>query len=146
MTVALQASCQSVFRYTLGCTLGPRTITAQPEFVRIFGCLTALPGVYCEANDVWNVSHPDQPFTELSGDTLTVNLYNEKKITSIMMDTMANHLIAHGIPPQWIDHAYTFGLHFLNHQLYLQAGPIQRLVLPNEPGTSPVIGVCGNPI
>jgi hypothetical protein len=32
-----------------------------------------------------------------------------------------------GYPHNWIDHAYMFGLHYLNHQSYLWVGPFQDL-------------------
>ena len=100
-------------------TLGPCTVAARSDFMHVYGCVVALPDYYCEAIDVWNISNPNMPFTESSGDTLTLHPYDNKLASEATLDTVAHHLIHHGIPPQWIDHMYTFGLHHLNHQSHL---------------------------
>ena len=87
----------------------------------------SLPGYYCKAIDIWNASNPNKPLIECSRDTLTIQPYDDKSVSGPTLDQVTNHLIHHGIPLQWIDHTYTFGLHYLNHQSYLWAGPFQDL-------------------
>ncbi|KAF8222561.1 hypothetical protein L208DRAFT_1322059, partial [Tricholoma matsutake] len=127
MNVALQADHRSMFGYSLGCALGPHSVSSWSNFMRLYGCMVSLPGYYCEVIGIWNVSHPNAPFVECSGDTLTIQPYNEKLVPGLTTDKVAHHLIHHGIPPQWINHAYTFGLHYLNHQSYLWASPFHDL-------------------
>jgi hypothetical protein len=119
MNYAMQADHRSVFRYLLGQVLGLCSMAAHPDFVRVYACIVALPGYYCEAIDIWNVSYPNKPFVECSGDTVTIQPFDEKKATDLIPDGLIDHLITHGIPPSWIDHAYLFGLHYLNHQSHL---------------------------
>ena len=116
-----------MFGYALGCGLGPCIVSSQLDFMRVYGCVVALPGYYHEAIDIWNASNPNKPFIECSGDTLTIQPYNNKSVSGPTLDKITNHLIYHGIPPQWIDHMYMFSLHYLNHQSYLWAGPFQDL-------------------
>ncbi|KAF8235388.1 hypothetical protein L208DRAFT_1257266, partial [Tricholoma matsutake] len=127
MNVALQADHCSIFGYLLGCALGPHTVTTQSDFMQVYGCVVALPGYYCKAIDAWNLSNPNTPFVECSGDSLTIHPYDNELVPNITMDMVTQHLIHHGIPPQWINHAYTFGLHHLNHHSHLQAGPFHEL-------------------
>ena len=95
--------------------------------MQVYGCVVALPGYYHEAIDTWNLSNPNTPFVECSGDSLTIHPYDDKLVPDITMDMVTQHLICHGIPPQWIDHVYTFGLHHLNHHSHLWAGPFHKL-------------------
>ena len=127
MNFAMQADRRSVFGYSLGRAMGPHPVAARPDFMRIYGCVVALPGYYHESIDIWNVSNPNAPFVECSGDTLTIRPFNKNDLPSLTQDKLVNHLIAHGIPPSWVDHAYMFGLHHLNHQSHLQAGPFHEL-------------------
>ena len=75
----------------------------------------------------WNVSNHNMLFIKSSGDTLTIYPYDSKLASVATLDTVAHHLIRHGIPPQWINHAYMFGLHHLNHQSHLRVGLFQDL-------------------
>jgi hypothetical protein len=36
-------------------------------------------------------------------------------VTDVNANVIMDHAICNGIPPSWVDHAYTFGLHYLNH-------------------------------
>jgi hypothetical protein len=107
MNVALQADQCSVFGYLLGHALRPCTVTARPDFMRVYGCIVALPGYYHKAIDLWNSSNPNTVFIECPGDTLTIQPYNNKLALEATLDTITQHLIRHGVPPQWIDHTYT---------------------------------------
>ncbi|KAF8230952.1 hypothetical protein L208DRAFT_1279531, partial [Tricholoma matsutake] len=127
MNVAPQADQCSVFWYLLGCMLGPHTVIARHDFMQVYGCVVALPGFYRKAIDIWNASNPNTPFIKCSGDSLTIHPYSDKLGLEATLDTVTEHLICHGVPPQWIDHMYTFGLHHLNHQSHLQARPFQDL-------------------
>jgi hypothetical protein len=71
---------------------------------------------------VWNLSYPNKPFTEVTGGSLTVRPYKDDRAASLTRDELIDHLITHGIPPAWIDHAYTFGLHHLNHYSNTKVG------------------------
>jgi hypothetical protein len=127
MNFAMQADRRSVFGYSLGRALGPRSTSARPDFMRAYGCVVALPGYYREAIDIWNVTHPNRPFVEHSGDTLTIQPFDGKEVSGLTQSSLVDHLILHGIPCSWIDHAYTFGLHHLNHQSHIQIGPFHDL-------------------
>lgn len=67
------------------------------------------------------------PFIETQGDTLTICPYDDNKASNLSHDELIDHLITHGIPPSWIDHAYIFGLHYLNHQSHIKIGPFHEL-------------------
>jgi hypothetical protein len=127
MNFVLQVDWCSVHGYSVGCVLGPRQVAAQSDFMCKFGCLVVLPGFYHEAIDIWNLSYPDRPFMELTGTALTVHPYDDNKMANLTRDGLVDHLITHGIPPLWIDHAYTFGLHYLNHYSHTKIGPFHEL-------------------
>jgi hypothetical protein len=127
MNVALQADRRSTHGYSLGRVLGPRQVAARSDFMREFGCVVALPGYYREAIDIWNLSYPNKPFVELTGHSLTVRPFDSGEVSGLTRDKIVDHLIAHGIPPSWIDHAYTFGLHHLNHYSHLKPGPFHEM-------------------
>jgi hypothetical protein len=127
MNFALQVDRRSVHGYSVGRVLGPRRVANRSDFMREFGCLVALPGFYREAIDIWNLSCPDRPFVELTGTTLTVHPYDDNSMANLTRDGLVDHLITHGIPPSWIDHAYTFGLHHLNHYSHTKVGPFHDL-------------------
>lgn len=127
MNVALQADWHTIFGYLLGYALGPWTVTAQSDFMHIYGCVVVLPSYYHKAINIWNISNPTIPFVENSGDNLTIHPYDNKLAPEAILDTVTQHLICHGIPLQWIDHAYMFSLYHLNHQSHLQARLFQDL-------------------
>jgi hypothetical protein len=116
-----------MFGYLLGCTLGPHSMLAHPDFMRAYGCVVALLGYYREAINIWNVMHPNRPFAEHSGDILTIQPFNGKEVSGLTQSSLIDHVIVRGIPCSWIDHTYTFGLHHLNHQSHIQIGPFHDL-------------------
>ncbi|KAF8224438.1 hypothetical protein L208DRAFT_1311536, partial [Tricholoma matsutake] len=127
MIFAMQVDHHSMFGYSLGHALGPCPLAACSDFTRVYGCMVALPSYCHDAIDTWNVSYPNKPFVKCLGDALTIWPFNDKMVPDLTPDGLIDHLISHGIPSSWIDHAYTYDLHHLNHHSHLQPGPFQEL-------------------
>jgi hypothetical protein len=85
--------------------------------MRTFACLTALPHRYQEAIDSWNASHPTLPFQPISGPTFTLNRMglDMGRVPNMAISDVIQVLLDNRIPVPWIDHAYAYGLHYLDH-------------------------------
>jgi hypothetical protein len=59
----------------------------------------------------------DKHLTSLTHDLLTRMDWNSRDAHDMTVEDVAKILISNQIPVSWIDHAYTYGLHFLNHHM-----------------------------
>jgi hypothetical protein len=117
---------RSVFGHLLCCALAPASSVARAIFTRHFACLTAVPRRYRDLVQEWNNLNgqpgdfPDPRPTI----TLTRMDWTHPDAHTMTVDDVAQLMIDNRVPVSWADHAYTFGLHFLNH--YTNGSPESR--------------------
>ena len=104
----------------LGClitkALGPPEATGQQAFQRLATCLFAQPGLYAKIVSRWDGEHPTTPFIPQAGDTITLTQMTPppRSMANLTIEDVAHVLITNSIPVSWVDHAYVYGLHYLN--------------------------------
>ncbi len=108
---------RTIFGYGLARIFGPQGELTSQKLVRPFALLFATPGWYQEFIDSYNGRNPSTPFQPQSGPTyrirpLATNYLGPPDPT---VADAARILILNGIPKSWVDHAYLFGLWWLNH-------------------------------
>jgi hypothetical protein len=102
---AYQVDRRSIFGFILGRALGPRQNKSHLD-----------------------QAHPNQPYIEATGGTIAIQSMDRLlNAVGLTMDEVTGHLIVNGIPCTWVDHAYMFGLHYLNHYFKGKEGPFQDL-------------------
>lgn len=109
---------RSVFGYLLGKVLSPADAKGRAAFMRQYACVVARPHFYHEAVSAWETANSTaQPFIEATGSTITITplRVDPGQLSNLSADDVVSTLIRHRIPRAWVDHAYTYGLHFLNH-------------------------------
>jgi hypothetical protein len=116
---AYQVHYCTFFGYALSHILGPPSSHARSVFVHHFSCLMAIPHRYLEYVQDWAKLHDQPPQFPSPGPNITVTRMNwaSESADTMTMDNVARVLLDNRIPVPWIDHAYTFGLHYLNHHL-----------------------------
>jgi hypothetical protein len=116
---ALHVNYRSVFGYLLCRALAPASTIARSVFSRHFACIVAVPRRYRDLVQEWSRTSGQQPDFPNPGLTVTLTRmdWTNHDAHAMTVDDVANTLISNCIPISWVDHAYTFGLHFLNHQL-----------------------------
>ncbi|KAF9445251.1 hypothetical protein P691DRAFT_762655 [Macrolepiota fuliginosa MF-IS2] len=82
--------------------------------------LLATPGLYRSFIEEWNVHHPEHAFVPQTGE---VRHYRQLVLApgtgaNLTIDTITEVLIHNGVPPAEVDHAYTFGVNYMN-QIYV---------------------------
>jgi hypothetical protein len=116
---ALHLHYQSVFSHLLCRALAPAAAIAWAIFTRHFACITAVPRRYHDLVGEWAQSSgqtsdfPD-PRSMIS---LTQMDWKSHDAHDMTVEDVTQILISNQIPVSWIDHAYTYGLHFLNHHM-----------------------------
>ncbi|XP_006459413.1 hypothetical protein AGABI2DRAFT_141953 [Agaricus bisporus var. bisporus H97] len=116
---------RSIFGYALARFFGPpetgrgRSRNGHVLFTRSLAILMASPQMYRDLIQQWNERHPDRLYTPQTGRVCYFRpmLLDDESINDINVDTVAEVLIHNGVPTDWIDHAYNFGVYYLN-QLY----------------------------
>ncbi|EKM74535.1 hypothetical protein AGABI1DRAFT_133143 [Agaricus bisporus var. burnettii JB137-S8] len=88
-------------------------------FTRSLAILMASPQMYRDLIQQWNERHPDRLYTPQTGRVCYFRpmLLDDESINDINVDTVTEVLIHNGVPTDWVDHAYNFGVYYLN-QLY----------------------------
>ncbi|XP_006455803.1 hypothetical protein AGABI2DRAFT_145832 [Agaricus bisporus var. bisporus H97] len=150
--------CRSVFGYTLARFFGPpetgrgRSRNGHVVFTRCFTILAASPQLYRDLIAQWNERHPDQLFIPQTGPFYHFRPLeiNDSSIANLNVDTIAEVLTHNGVPPSWVDHAYNFGLRYmdqvytgsLNHQSSFDSADdeqVCRLDVYGDPPTIPLV-------
>ena len=106
----------STFGYNVGWMLAPCLSNPQLDYMWVLACkVYAQPNVYREAIQWWNTSHPNDPFVEASGDMISIEHLDLGGVSlhDLNVTKVIGHLLSNKIPPSWIDHSYTFVLHYL---------------------------------
>ncbi|KAG6815801.1 hypothetical protein H0H93_008973, partial [Arthromyces matolae] len=116
---AYRINYRSIFGYNLVRSLCPNN-EARPAISRQFAIVCSQPGLYSEALDAYNARNPHAPFMELSGSSshlqfhrVYVPAHGKQNFT---VDDAIRVLMHNRIPRAWVDHAYPFGLAFLDYQ------------------------------
>ncbi|PPQ84565.1 hypothetical protein CVT24_006596 [Panaeolus cyanescens] len=114
----LRVDRRTVFGAGLLKLLSPVRREYRPAFAREFGCLMAQPHAYHQAVDQYNKDHPGDPFMPQFGPTFSISRFvpKSKYVANMHRDDVMQLLIENRIPPEWIDHAYAFGVHYLNQR------------------------------
>ena len=125
MDRAFHVDQHSIFEYCLGWALAPLANKPHQEFIKAWACILAQPQLYHEAMCQWDADHPNQSFTEVTGTTIDIKHLSSDEptfSTTVVMD----HAICNHIPLLWVDHGYTFGLHFLGQYLMMPSSPYEK--------------------
>jgi hypothetical protein len=109
----------SMFSFQLSRALSPSSPHVRATFVRHFTSIAAIPHHYVEFVTTWTRNNPGYtpaPAPYHSIMVMRIDM-DDGGVHDMTMDQVAAFLLANGIPISWIDHSYTFGLHYLNHHL-----------------------------
>ena len=65
---------------------------------------SVCPAVYREAIQQWNASHPNDPFVEASGDTISIEHLDLGGVSlcDLKVTEVIGHLLSNKIPSSWI--------------------------------------------
>lgn len=128
---AFRVGRRSLFGHVLARLLCPTGRDAQHVFRRQFILTMVLARRYREAIVEYDRAHPQSPFVPQGGPTYT--LYRPRlessRIANLNVRDVLDVLLNNRIPPEWVDHAYSFGVLALNH-LYTGAPLMRDLVDP----------------
>ncbi|KAF8876642.1 hypothetical protein BD779DRAFT_1677675 [Infundibulicybe gibba] len=80
----------------------------------------AKPQAYREAITQWEqeTGNKFSPINTIPSSVTLKRIPVEQCSTNITQDDIIRLLIENRIPPAWIDHAYTFGIYYLDHQIW----------------------------
>jgi hypothetical protein len=114
-------------------------------FQRQFAFLVAMPRQYQEAIVDHDRAHPLSPFVPQRGPAFSTHRAHVETLQARNMSVqdIATYLMDNHIPPEWVDHAYAFGLRFLEvhysgliiHQGLLEPVDNERLARLRAYGT-----------
>ena len=93
--------------------LSPRDRNARVAYNWQLVVIIASPRMYRDGIDRYNLAHPTTPFVEQTGPDYMFRRaeFPLNIVENISLDNVIQSLIANGVPPAWIDHAYLYGLH-----------------------------------
>jgi hypothetical protein len=116
MDYAFRVGRRSLFGYALGRLISPSGKNISHIFRRNFALLLARPRRYREAIVEYNRAHPQAHFVPQMGPTFTI--YRPRMGTgdtnNLSDINVINALLDNRIPPEWVDHAYPYGVIYLN--------------------------------
>ncbi|KAG6882545.1 hypothetical protein C0993_010149 [Termitomyces sp. T159_Od127] len=86
----------------------------------MFALVMAHPGLYREAVAAYAVANPTQPFVAQFGANLEIRQVHvpDDQVWNFTDDDAICILIHNCIPPDWVDHAYTYGVVYLEQQFH----------------------------
>ncbi|KAF8867516.1 hypothetical protein BD779DRAFT_1685712, partial [Infundibulicybe gibba] len=134
---------RSTFGYALARTMAPREIknggplvnkgvtSTKTNFMRLFAILVAKPQSYREHITEWeqDTGETFTPIPTNAGEiTITRIPVNEGGGANLTVDDVARLLIKNKIPPSWVDHAYTYGLYFLDYHIKRVSLDVQMFI------------------
>ncbi|KAF8885305.1 hypothetical protein BD779DRAFT_1471663 [Infundibulicybe gibba] len=94
--------------------------STRTNFLHLFAILAAKPQLYREYITEWE-QDTGETFTPIPTDageiTITRIPVNEGGGANLTVDDIARLLIKNKIPPSWVNHAYTYGLYFLDYHI-----------------------------
>ncbi|KAG6894674.1 hypothetical protein C0992_005160 [Termitomyces sp. T32_za158] len=115
---AYQMHWQTLFGFALCralCTNSARKTT----LVCCMALVMACPSLYCEAIDAFNKVY-DEPFAPQYGPQLTITQVHvpDDKVRNFSDDDAIRVLLYNHILVEWVDHAYTYGVVYLEQQFH----------------------------
>ncbi|KAG6882548.1 hypothetical protein C0992_011384, partial [Termitomyces sp. T32_za158] len=93
---------------------------ARGRFARLLALILARPGLYREAIAEYNAANPLAPFTPMSWTDIQLRPphFEAAAAVNISDADVLRAMIANGLPPEWVDHAYTFGVVYLETHFF----------------------------
>ena len=116
MDYAFRVGRRSLFGYALCRLLSPTGRHIGHVFRRHYAFLLARPRRYREAIMEYNRANPQRPFVSQIGPIYTTYCprMNANDMNNFSENEVIQTLIDNQIPPEWVDHAYPFGVIYLN--------------------------------
>jgi hypothetical protein len=110
---------RSMFRHLLCHALAPASSTARAVFTRHFACLITVPHHYQELVQDWAGSNSQPEDFPDPRPTITLSRmeWMHPDAHTITIDDVTHLMINNHIHVSWADHAYTYGLHFIDHYM-----------------------------
>lgn len=112
---------RSVFGYLLGTVLAPDSTQGRANFMRLFASICARPRFYLDQIAAWDLAHPTNLYAPIPAGApqITITRMADPGLGAPNMTDMdvVHVLITNRIPVRWIDHAYVWGLHWLDHHI-----------------------------
>ncbi|KAF8892716.1 hypothetical protein BD779DRAFT_1670383 [Infundibulicybe gibba] len=128
MNRAYHVNRRSIFGYLLARALAPRVpggsgTVPKTHFVRQYTLLVARPQAYREFIMQWEHETGEEfiPVKTKPSNIVLKRIPVEQCSANTTQDDVAHLLIENKIPPTWIDHAYTFGLYYIDHHLRIDS-------------------------
>ncbi|KAG6886850.1 hypothetical protein C0992_002019 [Termitomyces sp. T32_za158] len=92
----------------------------KTTLVRRFALLMARPGLYREAVDAYAAANPTCPFVAQYGADIEIRQVHvpDDQVRNFSDNDALCILIHNRIPPDWVDHAYTYGVVYLEQQFH----------------------------
>ena len=130
MDHALRVNYRSVFGFQLGRVLSPSNPSARASFLRHYVRVVAIPGRYADYLAETMDQYTDGPLVS-PPDTVTLTRLDvgDRRATDITIDDVLTTLASNHVPLTWVEHAYTYGLHYLDHHY---TGPSQTDTIYRE--------------
>ncbi|KAG6893913.1 hypothetical protein C0992_008186 [Termitomyces sp. T32_za158] len=93
---------------------------ARRRFARLLALILARPGLYREAIADYNVANPLTPFSPMSWTDIQLRAphFEATAAVNITDADVICTMLANGIPVEWVDHAYTFGVVYLETHFF----------------------------
>jgi hypothetical protein len=123
---------RSLFGYSLGRMLAPTNARSRGAFMRLFATLTALPFRYADAVIAHNQNNPGAPMHPQAGPTYRLEplVIDHRHAWNMTIEDIIEALIHNRIPTEWVDHAYLYGLQFMD--LHYHGAAIDRALLDEQ--------------
>ncbi|KAG6894930.1 hypothetical protein C0993_010459, partial [Termitomyces sp. T159_Od127] len=85
-----------------------------------FALVMARPGLYWEAVAAYAAANPTQPFVAQFGANLEIQQVHvpDDQVQNFTNNDAICILIHNRIPPDWVDHAYMYGVVYLEQQFH----------------------------
>ncbi|KAG5349220.1 hypothetical protein C0989_005201 [Termitomyces sp. Mn162] len=110
---------RTLFGFTL-CRALCANSAGKTTIVQWFTLVMAHPGLYWEAVAAYAVANPTQPFVAQFGANLEIRQVHipDDQVRNFTNDDAICILIHNRIPLDWVDHAYTYGVVYLEQQFH----------------------------
>ncbi|KAF5379172.1 hypothetical protein D9615_006027 [Tricholomella constricta] len=107
---------RTVVGYALGRAISPTRAASRVAFMRLYAMIIARPNLYREAVDSWNAIHPLDRIPDHLPSTASLGrlALPEEHAANLTETDVIRTLLANQLPVAWIDHAYPYGLHYLD--------------------------------
>ena len=150
MDRAFRVEYRTVWGYMLATAISPPTNHARSNMMRLLAAVIALPNRYREHIARRNAERGVE-FAPVSARAIEVAItrmsYGEDASPNMTIDEVMDTLMLNGIPPEWIDHAYPWGFHWVDqhyhglvmHTEFFHQLDDERLGRLDQWGTPPAI-------